>query len=99
MKNIDNINKALKVIGKRLKAEKFKETAEHTDNIEFYQLSNGKMLIVFYENGIIKSILQQRNIGRYTYQINGQEGTNTICLYSAYFDYDNNCYTDILKVA
>jgi len=93
--NIDKINQYLKKIGKRITAEKFRGTAEHTNNIEFYQLSNGKMLIVFFDDGIIKSILQQNRTGRYTYQINGQEGTNTTCLYYANYNYDTNNYEDI----
>lgn len=98
--NIDKVNKALKLLNKRVKVEKFRCYAEHTNNIEFYQLTNGKMLIVFWDCGIIKNILQQRvKNTRYTYQINGQEGTNTDLIYYAEYDYDNHCYVDLLKSA
>ena len=60
--NIEQVNKALKILGKRVKAVKDRGTAEHTDNIRFFQLDNGKMLIIFLDNGIIKSILQQQNL-------------------------------------
>jgi hypothetical protein len=93
--NIEKVNEYLKKLGKRIRAVKFKGTAEHTNNIEFYQLSNGKMLIVFWDFGTIKSILRQDRIGRYTYQINGQEGTNTTCIYYAAYNYDAHNYVDI----
>ena len=55
------------------------------------------MLVVFLDGGIIKSILQQQVINRkYTVQINGQEGTNTKCLYFANYDYESHKYNDIL---
>lgn len=98
--DINKINQALKLIGKRIKVEKFRGYAEYSKNIEFYQLSNGKMIIVFWENDIIKSILQQNDkFKKYKYQINGQAGTNTTCIYYAEFDYQNNKYTDILATA
>lgn len=97
--NIDKVNQALKILGKRVKAKKFKGTAEHTNNVEYYQLSNDKMLIVFLDKNIIKSILQQNKIGRYTCQINGQSGINTTCIYYANYDYENHCYEDIFKIA
>jgi len=95
--NIEQVNKALKILGKRVKAVKDRGTAEHTDNIRFFQLDNGKMLIIFLDNGIIKSILQQQNLyKKYTVQINGQEGTNTKCIYYANYDYETHKYNDIL---
>lgn len=100
MTNIEKVNQALRILKKRVKAEKFIGTAEHTDNIEFYRLSNNKMLIVFWDYGIIKSILEQRERNkRYYYQINGQEGTNTKLLYYAEYDYDIHEYKDLLKTA
>ena len=98
--NIDKVNKVLKILGKRIKVVEFKGTADYTDNIEYYQLNNGKMLIIFYEFNIIKSILIQRNRWkRYTCQINGQEGTNTECIYFATYNYDIHKYDDILQLA
>ena len=95
--NIEQVNKALKISGKRVKAVKDRGTAEHTDNIRFFFFFNGKMWIVFLDSGIIKSILQQQVINRkYTVQINGQEGTNTKCLYFANYDYESHKYNDIL---
>jgi len=95
--NIEQVNKALKILGKRVKAVKDRGAAEHTDNIRFFQLDNGKMLIIFLDNGIIKSILQQQNLyKKYTVQINGQEGTNTKCIYYANYDYETHKYNDIL---
>lgn len=93
--NIEKVNEYLKKLGKRITAVKFRGTAEHTNNIEFYQLSNGKMLIVFWEFGIIKSILRQNRRGRYTYQINGQEGTNTTCIYYAAYNYDAHKWEEL----
>lgn len=94
---IEKVNEALKKLKIRVKVEKHRGSAEHTDNIQYYQLNNMKMLVVFLDNGIIKSILRQKNIrNRYTYQINGQEGTNTECLYFANYDYDNHKYHDLL---
>jgi hypothetical protein len=96
MNNLDKVNKALKCLGKRIKIEKFRGTAEHTNNIEFYQLTSGRMLVVFWDFGVIKSILEQVNkFNRYTYGLNGQAGTNTREIYFADYDYENNCYYDI----
>lgn len=94
--HIDKVSKVLKLLGKRIRIEKYRGTAEHTYDIEFYQLTNGRMLVVFWDNGIIKSILEQTNKrNRYTYSINGQEGKNTRQIYCADYDYDNNQYIDI----
>lgn len=93
--HIEEVGKALKLLGKRVKIAKFRGTAEHTENIEYYQLTNGKMLVVFFDREIIKSILIQNRIGRYTVGINGQEGTNTTCIYYANYDYDKHQYEDI----
>ena len=96
--NLNNVNLALKKIGKRNKAIQFKGTAYFTNDIEFYQLDNGKMIIVFYELGIIKSILQQiTKDKKYYYQINGQDGRNTKCIYQADFNWNTNKYVDILQ--
>lgn len=93
--NIEKVNEYLKKLGKRITAVKFRGTAEHTNNIEFYQLSNGKMLIVFWEFGTIKSILRQNRRGRYTYQINGQEGTNTTCIYYATYNHNTHKWEEL----
>ncbi len=57
------------------------------------------MLVVFLDGGVIKSILRQIRIGRYTVQINGQEDTNTQCIYFADYDSDNHKYADIFAMA
>ena len=96
--NLNNVNLALKKIGKRNKAIQFRGTANFANDIEFYQLDNGKMIIVFYEFGIIKSILQQiTKDKKYYYQINGQDGRNTKCIYQADFNWNTNKYVDILQ--
>lgn len=96
---IEQINQVLKKLGKRVKIAKYRGEAEHTKNIKYYQLNNGKMLVVFFDNEIIKSILIQNRIGRYTVGINGQEGTNTSCIYYANYDYEKHQYEDIFAVA
>ena len=97
MTNIEKVNQALKSLRIRTKAIEFKGHSHYFNDIEFYKLSNHKMLIVFYEMGIIKSMARQRRINKkYSYQINGQEGTNTELLYYAEFDYEKNRYYNIL---
>ena len=94
--NVEKVNSILKSIGKRTKIKEFKGYAEYSNDTEFYELTNGKMIIVFWELGVIKSILEQ-NIKnkRYTYSINGQEGKNTKQIYEAEFNWNTNKYLDI----
>jgi len=94
--NVEKINHVLKILNKRIKVTKFRGYADYTHDIEFYQLNNGKMLIVCLEFGIIKSILRQMKDGRYSYNVNGRDGTNVECIYIADYNYENSKYVDIL---
>lgn len=97
MLNIEKVSKTLEIIGVRTKIKEFKGYADYGKDIEFYQLVNGKMIVVFWELGTIKSILRQRvKNKRYCYQLNGQDGTNTEQIYCAEYDYEHSEYIDIL---
>lgn len=86
MDRITKVSEKWNECGKRTNIEKFVGCASYSSDIEFYSLSNRKNIIVFWECGEIKSILEQKVANkRYTYQINGQSGTNTSPVY--YWNY------------
>jgi hypothetical protein len=84
---LERINDVLKSLKKRVRAVDYLQwDGGSAIKRYFFRLNNGKHLIVTTDGGYLRSILVQVDKWKkYTYQINGQSGTNTDTMFMDFY--------------